>query len=801
MAPVLSNEQEAFIQAALAGKNILVDACIGSGKTTAIQRLCDELPTDKSILYLTYNKLLKVDAQNKIHNRNVTVTNYHGFAYGKLMGIQVQCGISEIIQNFIIHKPPMKKYDVLILDEYQDINEELSEMLWIIKETNPEMQIIAVGDMEQKIYDHTTLPVHDFIEQFLGQHVKMEFTKCFRLSSNWAMHLGDVWNKSIVGVNKRCTIEYMSQTKVQSTLAKLDPSQILCLGANSGQMVAAMNWLEANYPQKFNKNTVYASISNVDRSGNVQPTADTAIFTTFDSSKGLERPVCVVFDFTESYWGMRAAMPNTSYDILRNIFCVAASRGKERIIIVTESKSEQKTLSFQSLKTPFQTRWETKQPQPISGVFDFKYKEDVDECFKLLKVTPVPQNDMSVIETPTRDKMIDLAPCIGIYQEAMFFSRGNYNLDNTLAHLVQCHPKREIYAANYQRADLESKILILTTMETGHVRYTQQVEKPFVKPDAQRDIKKRLATVFTPNEMVQVPCNMWFAAEKDGPPALHVSGLADVVKDNVVYELKFVSELSPEHYLQCAMYMLALGLDNGRLWNVRTNEMMEITIPSKKKLLNAVARTVSKRGINEYFHARGTANVAKKSSKKVAVDDPLMHEYFAVLDASFTWDNELMSFGVAIADKYSMKPVAAEYYIIESAARKSGPDSDGLYHTTQRPVSGTRQFVMQQFVRLLYRYKVNDIFTYSRHDREYWNFKWINNLVWHDIEYMTSEIVKQRRLMLAPSDLNRERMHRIITGKMASGIDNALTDAVEELTMLQKSKLSYPRIKELTQYG
>ena len=800
MPTILSNEQSAFIQAALDGKNILVDACIGSGKTTAIQRLCDELPVEKSILYLTYNKLLKVDAQAKIHNRNTTVTNYHGFAYGKLMGMGIQCSVSEIIQTFIMTRPPMKKYDVLILDEYQDINEELSEMLWIIKDSNPNMQIIAVGDMEQKIYDHTTLPVHDFIEKFLGKHVKMEFTRCFRLSANWASHLGDVWKKTITGVNVGCKIEYMSLQQAQRTLAGLDPSQILCLGANSGQMIAAMNWLEANYPQRFNKNTVYASISNVDRSGNVQPSAETAIFTTFDSSKGLERPVCVVFDFTETYWGMRASMPNTNYDILRNIFCVAASRGKEHIIIVKDSGNGGDILSFTSLKTPFKTRWETKQPQPISGIFDFKYKEDVDACFKLLQVTPVPQSDTTVIDTPTSDKMIDLAPCIGIYQEAMFFARGNYNIDDTLAHLIRCYPKREIYAANYQRADLESKILILTTMETGHVRYTQQVEKPFVKPDAQKAIKARLATMFSPNEVVQVPCNMWFAAEKDGPPALHASGLADVVKDKIVYELKFVAELAPEHYLQCAMYMLALGLEKGRLWNVRTNEMIEITIPSKKKLLNAIAKTISKRGVNEYFHARGTANVAKKP-KKVQIDDPLMHEYFAVLDASFTWDKELMSFGVVIADKYSMKPVAAEYYIIEDTARKGGPDSDGLYHTTQRPVAGSRQFVMQQFVRLLYRYKVNDIFTYSRHDREYWSFKWINNLVWHDIEYMTGEIVKQRNLTLGPGDLNRERMHKIITGKIASGIDNALTDAVEELTMMQKSRLSYPRIKELTQYG
>ena len=36
----LSEEQKLFVNKALAGYNILVDACIGSGKTTAIQYLC-----------------------------------------------------------------------------------------------------------------------------------------------------------------------------------------------------------------------------------------------------------------------------------------------------------------------------------------------------------------------------------------------------------------------------------------------------------------------------------------------------------------------------------------------------------------------------------------------------------------------------------------------------------------------------------------------------------------------------------------------------------------------------------------
>lgn len=81
----LSDEQQLFVDKALSGMNILVDACIGSGKTTAIQRLCCAYPETTKILYLTYNKLLKLDAKGKIKNKNVTVTNYHGFAYGKLL--------------------------------------------------------------------------------------------------------------------------------------------------------------------------------------------------------------------------------------------------------------------------------------------------------------------------------------------------------------------------------------------------------------------------------------------------------------------------------------------------------------------------------------------------------------------------------------------------------------------------------------------------------------------------------------------------------------------------------------------
>ena len=292
----LSDEQQELIALAKEDKNVLVDACIGSGKTTTIQVLCNELP-DKKILYLTYNTLLKIDAKEKIKSRNVFVTNYHGFAYKCLVQARIKAGISDLIQTFLKNKDTIKvpKYDLLVIDEYQDIEQEIAEMLECIKAANPNVQIIAVGDMKQKIYDKTTLKVPEFIAGFLEDYTLLSFTKCFRLSADIAKRLGTIWGKEIVGVNPKCKVETMERAQVVDFLAKQKPSDVLCLGSRTGSMPRALNSLEKHYPKKYNKQTVYASIADEDRSS-TSPDKSTAIFTTFDSSKGLERKICVVFD-------------------------------------------------------------------------------------------------------------------------------------------------------------------------------------------------------------------------------------------------------------------------------------------------------------------------------------------------------------------------------------------------------------------------------------------------------------------------------------------------------------------------
>ncbi|MEE5993965.1 MAG: AAA family ATPase [Oscillospiraceae bacterium] len=530
----LTTEQQELIAKAKNGENVLVDACIGSGKTTTIQVLCSEMK-DKRILYLTYNTLLKLDAKQKTQNFNAQVTNYHGYVYGVLINSGIKVGISDLIQQFNKLKPDLpKKFDLIILDEYQDIELEIAKMLQHIKNQNSNVQVVAVGDMQQKIYDKTTLNVPDFIDEFLGEYHILRFTKCFRLNKEHAAMLGRIWGKEIDGINQNCQVKYMNEDEVVSYLSKQNPADILCLGARTGSMSDTLNKLEDSFPDVFNKNTVYASIADEDRQS-VSPSNETAIFTTYDSSKGLERKICVVFDFYLDYWIIRLKKPMTSYSILRNVFCVAASRGKNEIIFVTSPTHA--LLTEEMLLQGRKQNHIFSKPFPIADMFSFKYKEDIEECYRFLKIKKLETKE-SAIKITSHDGLIDISPCIGIFQEVNFFH--DYNIEDTINFTAQLHNDRTFRPM--KEATLEEKILYVTMMETNQERYVTQVKTPFISDEQASQIYDRLGTVFNGNETVQQDCEIEFYDEYDN--LCTAKGRVDVVKGDIIYELKFVSELN-----------------------------------------------------------------------------------------------------------------------------------------------------------------------------------------------------------------------------------------------------------------
>lgn len=582
----LSTEQQELIALVKQGKNILVDACIGSGKTTTIQALCNELP-DLDILYLTYNRLLKVDAKEKIKNRNVMVTNYNGFAFWCLARAGVRCGLSDQFQVFNKTMPEIpRSFDLLVIDEYQDIESEMVPLLNHIKDSNPGLQIVAVGDMAQKIYDKTVLDVPSFMAEFLGEHEKLSFTRCFRLSKDIAAKFGRIWEKPIIGVNDNCAVDWVSEKQALEFLADKDPKDILCLGSRTGAMSRVLNRLEKKYPEKYNKSTIFASISQ-DR-GTVEPTKDVGIFTTYDSSKGMERKYCVVFDYNEEYFATRLGMPNTDAQILKNIFCVAGSRGKEKILFV--SSPGKYPLSEETLTQARSKRPSYNKPFQASSMFDFKYKEDIEECYKILDVKRI-QEPTRKFKVLSQDEMIDLSPCFGIFLEASYFH--DYDIDKDISLAETVSDMKAWYRTNDPaKRTVQEKILSLVALETRYSRYIKQCNLPFITSNYEVAMHDRLAERLSQDEMVQTDCSI--IAESDYYGEITINGRCDVERADCIYELKFVEELQHEHFLQLATYLVAKDKPVGYLWNVKNNEIFEIKKPDDDEFIKMVVKCITK---------------------------------------------------------------------------------------------------------------------------------------------------------------------------------------------------------------
>lgn len=774
----LTDEQTRFVELALSGKNILVDACIGSGKTTAIQYLCDRFPIDKQILYLTYNRLLKLDAQKKITNKNVCVQNYHGYAYARLREKGLIFARSDLIREFNKRVLKLPIIDILIIDEYQDIDSQIANMLCYIKKYYPKIQIIMVGDIKQKIYNYTSLNIVQFVNDFIEMHESLEFTVCFRLSQEWANELGLTWNKKILGVNNHCQISYMTEDEVTAYLLTQEPRDVLCLGPQSRphSYGTLLNKLETLRPDKFNKHTVYASIRENDT--DIRPNNESAIFTTYDSSKGLEKKIVVLFDWTNDYWTDRSKVPYQSYEILRNIFCVAASRGKEQIIIVKNNDQ----LDWQTIRSPFKPRTLSNRPYDISQIFQFAKTEMIDECFSCLKIRSLNKaRDRKIINIQRQDDMIDLSPCIGIYQEAVYFH--NYNIDQQIINTCK---QKEIVPESIQGFSLFEKILYLVSIETGQQRYRTQTNKELVSNEQWWFLKKRLSERLSEEDNVQTPCHIECINEQ-GQLIYTAVGFADVVKNNIVYELKFTSELSRPNYLQCAAYMAALNIPTGILWNTRTNEIYEITFWNKQRFLDTLTTLLTNNSYQKYIGPLWTdedeaklqkeqqnnlnnvnlpiedwekqVHLRKESNERTLLERNAIingikksvnyknfnGQTFVVLDTETTWNDPrrlkfgnkyadtVFSIGAIVVDAANFKAIHALYYILTPESMENGMYSHEL-EIAPRIITKkcTRKQCLSELESILTKYHVHDIFAYNA-GFDFQHLPELINYSWHDI--------------------------------------------------------------------
>ncbi|MBO4680042.1 MAG: helix-turn-helix domain-containing protein, partial [Lachnospiraceae bacterium] len=168
---------------ALAGKNIMLDGEEGSGKRTAVRELCAQIPSKSKVLYFTNSRFAKDEIESNLKKPNVSVEYYSGFAFRELRKIGIYGETESLLEIFAKVKPAVKSYDWLIVAEFEDMTYEASQMLEIIKSKNPNIKIIAFGDVSHMVSEPGVFNPRLFMETFLDNYIKIDFRNCYVILS------------------------------------------------------------------------------------------------------------------------------------------------------------------------------------------------------------------------------------------------------------------------------------------------------------------------------------------------------------------------------------------------------------------------------------------------------------------------------------------------------------------------------------------------------------------------------------------------------------------------------------------
>lgn len=184
---VPSDEQQQVINKFKLGDSLQVITPAGGAKTTT-SIMCIKSMPDKNILYLTYNTRLKEEIRKKVSNiKKCEAHSFHAWAckfYGKT--IITDRELFQAIKSNKKFKTEFR-FDILIVDEAQDINPIIYKFLRKVIKKCDIKQLMLIGDPKQSIYEFNKA-TSDYLEKcdqyfsFKFTHIKNNDT--YRCSSN-----------------------------------------------------------------------------------------------------------------------------------------------------------------------------------------------------------------------------------------------------------------------------------------------------------------------------------------------------------------------------------------------------------------------------------------------------------------------------------------------------------------------------------------------------------------------------------------------------------------------------------------
>lgn len=154
---ILSDEQQLILNYVKEGKNVIVDAVAGTGKTTMILSIAAEL-LDSNIVQFTYNSSLKEDVRKRAKEtglNNIEIHTFHSFmkAYYSDTGFG-DSDMRKVLSKDLSPYRVIPKFDILVLDESQDMSFLYFQFIGkVFRDAGLSAQILILGDYMQGLYD------------------------------------------------------------------------------------------------------------------------------------------------------------------------------------------------------------------------------------------------------------------------------------------------------------------------------------------------------------------------------------------------------------------------------------------------------------------------------------------------------------------------------------------------------------------------------------------------------------------------------------------------------------------------
>jgi len=369
-----SEEQQLIINHIKQGKNVIVNAVAGSGKSTTILSIARELP-EKRILQITYNSRLRHEIKEKVDLlkfSNISIHTFHSLAVKYyLPSAHTDTELRHILFLKTPIKSPIPEFDILVLDEAQDMSLLYYQFVrkFILDTRHTRLQLLVLGDYHQCLYQFKGADarfltraeqIWSFMEVFREPDVKRRgrpsknalvikdsnFIQCTLQTSYRITHpIAHFVNRVMLGEermfacregepviyirNSRHNIVKTVVYEIQNLLEYGDkPSDIFVLGGS----VRGANSNIRKIENILVENNIPCYIPMFDQDKDDRVVDGKIVFSTFHAVKGRQRKHVFIVGFDQGYFHYiaRTADPN----VCPNTLYVAATRATHRLYLL-----------------------------------------------------------------------------------------------------------------------------------------------------------------------------------------------------------------------------------------------------------------------------------------------------------------------------------------------------------------------------------------------------------------------------------------------------------------------------------